>query len=126
MLFQLGMNAVLLIVGVVLFVLVKSVLARVLLVIGWLLLIAIANIAFDKLFRKKDANGNILHAYYVSFSKESDRKKAASIMEKYGEVKRKTSRYDLFTTSMTLQQAKNIIRSHLKLSDSDFEIFEGK
>ena len=58
MLFQLGMNAVLLIVGVVLFVLVKSVLARVLLVIGWLLLIAMANIAFDKLFRKKDANGN--------------------------------------------------------------------
>ena len=58
MLFQLGMNAVLLIVGVVLFVLVKSILARVFLVIGWLLLIAIANIAFDKLFRKKDANGN--------------------------------------------------------------------
>lgn len=126
MLFQMVMNLILIIASVVLFVMVKNMIARICLVIGVVLLIVIANIAFDKLFRKKDENGNILHSYYVSFEKQADRKRAKGIMEKYGHVRNKTSKYDLFTTTMTLQQAKNAIRSHLKIAEKDFEIFEGR
>ena len=126
MLFQMGINMILIIAAVVLFVMVKNTIARICLVVGGVLLIAIVNIAFDRLFQKKDERGNVIHSYYVSFTKESDRKKAKQIMLKYGEVRQKTSKYDVFTTGMSLQQAKNTIRSHMKISEKDFEIFEGR
>ena len=126
MIFQTGMNLILIVTAVILFVMVSNTIARICLVIGGLLLIVLVNIAFERLFRKKDEMGNTLHSYYVCFAKEKDRVKAKEIMTKYGEVRRKTSRYDVFTISMTLQQAKNTIRSHLKISEKDFEIFEGR
>ena len=126
MIFQTGMNLILIVTAVILFVMVSNTIARICLVIGGLLLIVLVNIAFERLFRKKDEMGNTLHSYYVCFAKEKDRVKAKEIMTKYGEVRRKTSRYDVFTTSMTLQQAKNTIRSHLKISEKDYEIFEGR
>ena len=60
MLFQMGINMILIIAAVVLFVMVKNTIARICLVVGGVLLIAIVNIAFDRLFQKKDERGNVI------------------------------------------------------------------
>lgn len=126
MLLQLGVSAVLIIAMIVLFVWMESWLGRICLLVGGVLLIGVVNVGLSKLMEKKDGNGNVIHSYYVAFTDEKVRERARPVMEKYGTVRRKTSKYDSFSTGMTLAQARNTIRSNLKISEKDFEIFEGR
>ncbi|MGM9941734.1 MAG: hypothetical protein ACI32N_07100 [Bulleidia sp.] len=123
MIWKTAVNIAYVITGIVLFIVLDDTLGRIFLVAGWILLFGILNMGLAKLSEKKDANGNVIHTYYVSFKNEKDREKAAGIMAKYGTTERKTSRYDTFHTTMNLTQARNTIKSSLKLSDQDFEIF---
>lgn len=117
-------NAVLVIVAVILFFNVHSVLARVCLVIGMILLLGIVNIAMKKLFIQKDENGNPVFTYYISFRRAGDYERAEKILRKYGKVGRKTSKYLSISTSMKLNQVKNAVRSDMKLNENDLEVMK--
>lgn len=117
-------NIILVIAGVILFFKVHSILARVCLVVGMVLLIGIVNIAMKKLFAKKDENGNPVYTYYISFRREKDYERAEKILNKYGKTGRKTSKYLSLSTSMKLNQVKNAVRSDLKLSENDLDVMK--
>lgn len=123
MIWKTVVNIVYIITGIVLFVVVDNTIGRIFLAAGWILLFGLLNMGLAKIGVEKDANGNAINVYYVSFKNEKCRDKAQKVMEKYGRVERKTSSYDAFHTTMNLTQARNTLKSNLKLSDQDFEIF---
>lgn len=122
MIYELVMNVILIALSVFLFFRVHGVLGRVCLVVGMVLLIGIANILLSKLTVRKDTNGNPLHTYFVSFRDPKNYAKAETFLKRYGTVARKTSTYLSLTTSMKANQARNAIRSDMKLQDGDFNL----